>query len=434
MRSLFQSLVSSCASPDIVERGTDPDYKIHKRNQRKLSRGEDERTTSTHTGSGGGECNHDSANDNKYIFINPAKCSSVLQFAISQALKPCGDEGCGVYDGEARRQYSNREKHNYKQTMFRAAVPMKNGRDRPVAVPLNSLVVADIRDLESVSELTMRSHSAMYYNHATVGEDRRMAYYAISNGRTSGTQHGNRRCYFSGRVIRSSLPFYAGSVQQGLKTLVVFCLPESIGIRIKKNNDELTITEEHDFGKQSSELLNDAQKSDSSKKNRSWQSNSHGSGNSSNTSVENSTFFSESIYDLQGIDPHQLYNSLPQCSDAMLNEMKNLYREKYETLPAQVRTSHCWRLYMKFCFFSGLPIGEDEEHYRIKDDFNDYGEDINLSHDVLVVANGEASAALIRKPNTTTFRYIQKHYSQQCSKLHKNMFDRRCWESVLAEV
>eukprot|EP00549_Striatella_unipunctata_P010506 CAMPEP_0118713526 /NCGR_PEP_ID=MMETSP0800-20121206/25578_1 /TAXON_ID=210618 ORGANISM="Striatella unipunctata, Strain CCMP2910" /NCGR_SAMPLE_ID=MMETSP0800 /ASSEMBLY_ACC=CAM_ASM_000638 /LENGTH=73 /DNA_ID=CAMNT_0006619013 /DNA_START=36 /DNA_END=254 /DNA_ORIENTATION=+ len=60
-----------------------------------------------------------------------------------------------------------------------------------------------------------------------LAETRRMAYYAVGKHHGKG---GNRRCYFTGKLILSGVPFYAGSVQQGLRTLVVFCLPSSLDL------------------------------------------------------------------------------------------------------------------------------------------------------------------------------------------------------------
>ena len=40
----------------------------------------------------------------------------------------------------------------------------------------------------------------------------------------------NRKCYFTGKMIFSGMPFFAGTLRQGYKTLVVFCLPEAIGL------------------------------------------------------------------------------------------------------------------------------------------------------------------------------------------------------------
>ena len=79
----------------------------------------------------------------------------------------------------------------------------------------------------------------------------------------------------------------------------------------------------------------------------------------------------------------------------ILTEMSRRYPEPFDTLPVQVRSPHCWRLFVKFCFFSGLPIAEGEMHYRVKSSVNVYrpsmplalqerqGEEIALSHEVM---------------------------------------------------
>jgi hypothetical protein len=111
------------------------------------------------------------------------------------------------------------------------------------------------------------------------------------------------------------------------------------------------------------------------------------------------------------------------------------YPEQFETLPVQVRAVSCWRLYVKFCFFSGLPIAEGEMHYKVKDEIamEEYGEEIVLSHDVMEAVNGE-SAEILRLPNLRTFKYLRKHYMQQSGKLSDTVFQRTSWELVRPEV
>ena len=50
---------------------------------------------------------------------------------------------------------------------------------------------------------------------------------ALDGGASGG---GNRRCYFTGDAVPRGAPFYAGSVRQGPRTLVVFCLPAALGL------------------------------------------------------------------------------------------------------------------------------------------------------------------------------------------------------------
>lgn len=310
-------------------------------------------------------------------------------------------------------------------TMFRAAIATERNQrdeDRPLALPLNSLVVTDVSELESISELTMRSSYGEILN-SRVGDDRRMAYYAI--GKHKGKGYGNRRCYFTGSLIRAPAPFYAGSVQQGLRTLVVFCLPSSIGLPKK-----------HDLTPDAVKLLAEAAKerTNSNKVSLSSKSRSTLSGYSSSgysaSYKENSTTTGES----SSTDPMALLAHLPEPTSEMLADMKRRYPEQFATLPMQVRSAHCWQLFVKFCFFSGLPVAEGEPHYRIKSECSGHDDDIILSHEVIIAANGEVSASLLRRPNLKTFRYLQKHYHQQCSKLCKDAFDRKHWDVVLPEI
>jgi len=120
----------------------------------------------------------------------------------------------------------------------------------------------------------------------------------------------------------------------------------------------------------------------------------------------------------------------------LLAEMNQRYPEQFETLPVQVRKPSCWRLFVKFCFFSGLPIAEGELHYQVlpKLAMEAYGEDIVLSHDVMEAINGVSSAEILKLPNQKTFRYLKKHYQQQSSKLPEIAFHRTSWEQVHPEI
>jgi hypothetical protein len=94
----------------------------------------------------------------------------------------------------------------------------------------------------SISELTMRSSYATAIGNskadlvfkAVPEKSRRMAYYAVGKHHRQAGRGGNRRCYFTGKLILGGAPFYAGSVQQGLRTLVVFCLPSALGLPDKE--------------------------------------------------------------------------------------------------------------------------------------------------------------------------------------------------------
>ena len=183
-----------------------------------------------------------------------------------------------------------------------------------------------------------------------------MAYYAVgrttnnddvqNNGGGSKTV-GNRRCYFSGRAITNGTVFYAGSVQQGPHTLVVFCLPSALDLPLF--NDPFTTT-------------------------------------TTTTSTVLASLWNNKP------DREKYLASLPAADEKLLLEMKERYPVPFDTLPVQVRSPHCWRLFVKFCFFSGLPIAEGETHYRVKSSVAVFSpsarekhldEEIALSHDVM---------------------------------------------------
>ena len=308
-------------------------------------------------------------------------------------------------------------------------------------LPFEFLTVPTGKDVDlerSVSELTMRSHGA-YDKHRYSSDSRRMAYYAVgrvnnldSNDPNNNAKGGNRRCYFTGISIPYGMPFYAGSVQQGPRTLVVFCLPSALGLP---------------------------------------------------------SLHPQPLHRYSKTDRERYLQTLPESNDALIEEMKRRYSESFDTLPVQVKSPHCWRLFVKFCFFSGLPIAEGEMHYRVKNsvmvfplsyehqqqqhvlpssspgpsssptstenksksaqpsnakgDTNDisstpshtmHKEEIALSHEVLEAINGEASAEILRLPNQKTFDYLKRQYSQQSAKLNDDVFDRKSWEIVLPEV
>jgi hypothetical protein len=213
----------------------------------------------------------------------------------------------------------------------------------PCGLPIREVTIP--KEMErSVSELTMRSHGA-FELHRYTSDTRRMAYYAVGraaataksnnnnnnnrddedkNKSSSLSGGGNRRCYFSGCIIAYGVPFYAGSVQQGPRTLVVFCLPSALGLP-------------------------------------SWIT------PLSSSSIDNKA------------ERERYIKSLPQPDAHLLSEMSKRYREPFDTLPVQVRSPHCWRLFVKFCFFSGLPIAECELHYRVKDNVTTYSSSLQSS-------------------------------------------------------
>lgn len=232
-----------------------------------------------------------------------------------------------------RMTEQNNPEHDYIATL------QGGSRALPDGLPFKEAIIpTEIQP--SVSELTMRSHSA-YQMHQYTSDSRRMAYYAVGRAAAKGNDDGgvcngnnnksggNRRCYFTGRAIPNGMPFFAGSVQQGPRTLVVFCLPSALDLATFDNHHLASRAERERY-----------------------------------------------------------LETLPQPDAKLLSEMSRRYPEPFETLPVQVRSPHCWRLFVKFCFFSGLPIAEGEMHYIVKNSVvtftaSDQGEEIALSHDVM---------------------------------------------------
>ena len=327
-------------------------------------------------------------------------------------------------------------------TGARPGLPPSNSKAEispAVKVPVDTLTVKSDEAYElqhSISELTMKSSYAEAT--AKLAENRRMAYYAVGRHHRNSGRGGNRRCYFTGRLILGGAPFYAGSVQQGLRTLVVFCLPSAIGLP-KGNDLKLAMSSDNSLGRSSHHrkrggenpsLGHSAQLTRPSVLSRRGSKLSRLSG-----SIDDMSLSVEEEMDANyGIDRDYLLSVLPDPSQGLLDEMASRYPAQFETLPVQVRSPHCWRLYVKFCFFSGLPIAEGELHYKVRDEISDaYGEEIILSHEVMETVNGD-SAEILRLPNLKTFRYLRKHYSQQSGKLPDQAFMRQSWEMVRPEV
>ena len=267
--------------------------------------------------------------------------------------------------------------------------------------PIQSLelVEQDAYDLnKSISELTMRSS----HEKETAPESRLMAYYAVGRNHRQTGRGGNRRCYFTGKVILGGTPFYAGSVQQGLRTLVVFCLPSSLG------------------------LPKEPKRSSSGERKRGLPESTR-----SLTSMDDmSLSVDEELDPNWNLKIEYLLSVLPRPSQELLLEMKACFPVQYETLPEIVRSSKCWGLYVKFCSFSGLPIAEGELHYKVKEVLaRQYGEDIILCHEVVKAANGR-SAETLSMPNQKTFSYLRKYYTQQSERLPKDVFLRSSWKAV----
>ena len=304
----------------------------------------------------------------------------------------------------------------------------------------------------SISELTMKSSQGEHT--FKVAESRRMAYYAVGKHHKNSGRGGNRRCYFTGKLILGGAPFYAGSVQQGLRTLVVFCLPSAVGQPkglservLQKQSSELTslgkrsnassqgvIPLPREYVQAGSALKRVSTMNTSS--NRSNRSSSiRSASGSKSTSVDDLSFLDEELDPNWDLDRDYLLKNLPDPSKDLLDEMNVRYPDQFETLPVQVRSPHCWRLFVKFCFFSGLPIAEGELHYKVRDEItmDVYGEEVTLSHEVMEAVNGE-SAEILRLPNQKTFKYLRKHYTQQSGKLSDAVFQRTSWEMIRPEV
>jgi hypothetical protein len=321
-----------------------------------------------------------------------------------------------------------------------------------VPAPVKTLEVKPKELERSISELTMKSS----YGEATakLAEHRRMAYYAV--GKYHGRSGGNRRCYFTGKLILGGAPFYAGSVQQGLRTLVVFCLPSALGLPLTDDSDAPPSASKNKTAsclkrsasytsigstrsKESTSVGFTAQPRSSIRRLRSMATGTKSASGTATasrlSSLDDMSLSYEEEEDINAhLDREYLLRVLPAPSQDLLDNMADRYPEQFETLPLQVRSPHCWHLYVKFCFFSGLPIAEGEMHYKLNDAVAEqFGEEIILSHEVMEAVNG-ASAEILRLPNQKTFRYLQKHYTQQCGKLNEQVFMRNNWEVVLPEV
>jgi len=374
---------------------------------------------------------HASVSHQKHDFSMRVQTDKIIQNSSSNVVSAYGHNNPGSLQKTAQR-----------------TLPIES-------ISFKTINTTDISD--SISELTMHSNNAY---HGSIQDNRRMAYYAVGKHHdSSGRGKGNRRCYFSGNLIGSDIPFYAGSVQQGVRTLVVFCLPLTIGLpkSLPKSSSSLkrrsrtgkklippkrrNSSYSHESSLLDHELIMDEDSSISSGiegvnvKDPSLESISASSSMESILLDEN-----EDGYQLRlSKSPEQrerVLQTLPEPNQDLLDEMEARFPEQFLTLPIQVRSHACWRLYVRFCFFSGLPIAEGELHYKVKDEIvkNIYGEEIVLSHEVMETVNGEDSAGILRLPNTKTFKYLKKHYELQCGKLSEEIFDRKSWDIVLSEV
>jgi hypothetical protein len=342
-------------------------------------------------------------------------------------------------------------------------------KKQPKKAPLSSFEVKnlDARELErNISELTMRSsYGGQEASLAKLPDNRRMAYYAVGKHHRQG-RGGNRRCYFSGKLILGGAPFYAGTVLQGLRTLVVFCLPSAIGLpdkdklnsssqqRVGSSGGVITaVSARHKSSSTSSQIFSmDPQQQQGGSRppllnNRSSKRLLTGASSVASRTLGSKSMSKMSLDDLSlsidgdldpnwGLDRDFLLQVLPEASAVLLQTIQVTYPEQFETLPVQVRDASRWKLFVKFCFFSGLPIAEGEMHYKVRDDLAEstYGEEIVLSHEVMEAVNGIASAEILTLPNIKTFSYLKKHYATQCSKLDERVFQRNTWERVAPEI
>lgn len=322
-------------------------------------------------------------------------------------------------------------------------------------LPMQSLMVSNDQSLElerSISELTMKSS----YGEAMsrLAENRRMAFYAVGKHHKSSGRGGNRRCYFTGKLILGGAPFYAGGLLQGLRTLFVFCLPSAIGlpkgVELRRQNSSTTdgdnglsgpscdsvVTRESSYGVAAKPRILKPESLLKRSRSQSVGATSTAGSASRISSLDDMSLSLEDDLDPNwGLDRDYLLTILPEPSQDLLDDMSARYPDQFEALPIPVRSPHCWRLFIKFCFFSGLPIAEGELHYRVKDDISNeaHGEEIILSHEVMEAVNGD-TAEILRLPNLKTFRYLRKHYTQQSGKLSEVVFKRTSWEIVLPEI
>lgn len=290
----------------------------------------------------------------------------------------------------------------------------------------------------SMSELTMRSCNAATNRpeqpqQQSSQPQRRMAYYAVGKYHQQSGRGSNRRCYFTGKLIMDGTPYYAGSVEQGLRTLVVFCLPSALRLP------------DPDTVRQCFRATNSRRSVHS----RAWWLNSSlrksadsvaskslaGSRTSRMSSLDDLSMSIDGDLDPNwSLDRDVLLQVLPPASPQLLQQMADVYGEQFETLPVQVRDANVWKLYVKFCFFSGLPIAGGELHYKVVDPIAEavYGEEIPLSHEVMEAST--SSAEILALPNRVVLQYLRQNYAQQCSKLDDRVFQRENWERVAPEV
>lgn len=309
----------------------------------------------------------------------------------------------------------------------------------------------------------------------------------------------NRRCYFTGRPVGqpSGMPFYAGTVQQGLRTLVIFCHPEAVvydtdaAIHTTTSDEEVTkstaintVDDPHRMNRcnqpngvtnnsnHSHGMLDDADdgicnNSDVLEEEEMFEGLSQSARNLLQEAMDqrnNNCRMMKASNDYTDESPkpirkelsesqrEKLLHTLSPPTQKLLNQIERRYTQQFHQLPMNMQNADSWKLYSCFCFFSGLPIADGELHYRLKQscflllppaasgscnyehNLEDQNDEVLLSHDVFETAAGKESAQILRLPNTKTFQYLKRHYAQQsCQLEEKVVFDRKNWEVVLPE-
>lgn len=305
----------------------------------------------------------------------------------------------------------------------------------------------------NISELTMKSclgGGGEQYHITSSSSSRRMAYYAVGKQPSKESRGGNRRCYFTGALIRGGHPFYAGSVQQGSRTLVVFCLPKALGLPRREDLERLAMVDQDRMVEIKTCTSNVSQKSRKSHKSTSEKSQASRSRVSSvwSDNVAMDSYVTDNWEEdengnvVESANADLLLLALPEPSQFLMKEMEERYGDQFLTLPQQIRSHKSWRLYMRFCFFSGLPIADGEMYYKVLDKITSKLRkqlrkaglnEIILSHELMEAAHG-CSSDIITLPTRKTFRYLHEHYGQQCAKLNDRVFKRTSWEKIMPEV
>ncbi len=338
-------------------------------------------------------------------------------------------------------------------TTRNSSMEKKNAKNRTAPFTV-ILVDSSVPFQKSISELTMRSS----YGEATtpISDVRRMAYYAVGknhsqDGKKGGVNNGgNRKCYFTGDPILSGRPFYAGSVQQGMRTLIVFCLPSALGLPKKEDLEriaEIEVNSQLD-GRKSPDELSRRTMTGLSTAALSQHDSIYNEEGFVMSELFHSTAWTEDENGnlCESLNTEFLLQALPDPNRDLLLCMQESFPEQFASLSPHLRRPQCWRLYVKFCFFSGLPIADGEMYYKVMDDVifeargrkSNFSDEIVLSHEVMEAVSGE-SADLRILPGNNTFKYLQKHYKQQCAKLSPQkfadkVFDRSSWIRVMPEV